>query len=186
MTRHTQDVTADRLLRCAAVFLPAALPRDGRIAFWAPGPGTGEDLAGPDVDTEAFTFTELTVVERHGTDGVRTRIVPAVALPVADAVPLLARARHRASAHPATRAWGAAALHALTLVARGRILPGLTSDGHDAWRAGPRDAEDIAHLRAVAASMPPEGHAVPLDGTPLRVPEPRALLGAFLDAVADT
>ena len=54
MTRHTQDVTADRLLRCAAVFLPAALPRDGRIAFWAPGPGTGEDLAGPDVDTETF------------------------------------------------------------------------------------------------------------------------------------
>ncbi|MFD9236759.1 DEAD/DEAH box helicase [[Kitasatospora] papulosa] len=186
MTRHTQNVTADRLLRCAAVFLPAALPRDGRIAFWAPGPGTGADLAGPDVDTEVFTFTELTVVERHGTDGVRTRTVPAVALPVADAVPLLARARHRASAHPATRAWGAAALHALTLVARGRILPGLTSDGHDAWRAGPRDAEDIAHLRAVAASMPPEGHAVPLDGTPQRVPEPRALLGAFLDAVADT
>ncbi|MET8716934.1 DEAD/DEAH box helicase [Streptomyces sp. NPDC004735] len=186
MTRHTQDVTADRLLRCAAVFLPAALPRDGRIAFWAPGPGTGADLAGPDVDTEVLTFTELTVVERHGTDGVRTRTVPAVALPVADAVPLLARARHRASAHPATRAWGAAVLHALTLVARGRILPGLTSDGHDAWRAGPRDAEDIAHLRAVAASMPPEGHAVPLDGTPLRVPEPRALLGAFLDAVADT
>ncbi|MFF5722082.1 DEAD/DEAH box helicase [[Kitasatospora] papulosa] len=187
MTRHTQDDDiADRLLRCAAVFLPAALPRDGRVAFWDPGPGTGADLAHPDAGTGAGTSTELTVVERHGTDGVRARTVPAVALPVADAVPLLARARHRAAAHPATRAWGAAALLALTLVARGRLLPGLTSDGHDAWRAGPRDAEDIAHLRAVAASMPPEGHAVPLDGTPLRVPEPRALIGAFLDAVADT
>ncbi|MDF6021757.1 DEAD/DEAH box helicase [Streptomyces sp. JH34] len=186
MTRQTQDVATDRLLRCAAVFLPAALPRDGRIAFWAPGPERDAELIGPDATTGAGTLTELTVVERHGTDGVRTRTVPAVALPVADAVPLLARARHRAAAHPATRAWGAAALHALTLVARGRLLPGLTADGHDAWRAGPRDAEDIAHLRAVAASMPPEGHAVPLDGTPLRVPEPRALLGAFLDAVADT
>ncbi|MFE4692265.1 DEAD/DEAH box helicase [Streptomyces sp. NPDC056749] len=186
MTRQAQDVTAGRLLRCAAVFLPAALPRDGRIAFWDPGPGTSADLTGLDTGTGAHTLTELTVVERHGTDGARTRTVSAVALPVEDAVPLLARARHRAAAHPATRAWGAAALHALTLVARGRLLPGLTSDGHDAWRAGPRDAEDIAHLRAVAASMPPEGHAVPLDGTPLRVPEPRALLGAFLDAVADT
>ncbi|MFD6277500.1 DEAD/DEAH box helicase [Streptomyces sp. NPDC060209] len=196
MTRQTQDVTADRLLRCAAVFLPAALPRDGLIAFWDPE-GTAHPtapdtvLAGDVSDAvppgtgPAYTLTELTVVGRDGTGGVSTRTVPAVALPVADAVPLLARARHRAVAHPATRAWGAAALHALTLVARGRLLPGLTADGHDAWRAGPRDAEDIAHLRAVAASMPPEGHPVPLDGTPLRVPDPRALLGAFLDAVAD-
>ncbi|MFI2782141.1 DEAD/DEAH box helicase [Streptomyces sp. ALB3] len=188
MTRQTQDVTVDRLLRCAAVFLPAALPRDGRIAFWDPEETltpAGFDAVlravGPDL-----TLTELTVVGRHGTDGVRARTVPAVELPVADAVPLLARARHRAVAHPATRAWGAAALHALTLVARGRLLPGLTAGDEDAWRAGPRDAEDVAHLRAVAASMPPEGHAVPLEGTPLRVPEPRALLGAFMDAVADT
>ncbi|MEU5167782.1 DEAD/DEAH box helicase [Streptomyces mutomycini] len=207
MARQTQDVTADRLLRCAAVFLPAALPRDGRVAFWDPegtlGPA-GPDTVSPAAGTAradaglaaaeaslfdagpAYSLTELTVVRRHGTEDVDARTVPAVALPVADAVPLLARARHRAVAHPATRAWGAAALHALTLVARGRLLPGLTPGDHDAWRAGPRDAEDIAHLRAVAASMPPEGHAVPLEGTPLRVPEPRALLAAFLDAVADT
>ncbi|WP_250289863.1 DEAD/DEAH box helicase [Streptomyces atroolivaceus] len=200
MARQTQDVTADRLLRCAAVFLPSELPRDGRIAFWDPEGSVGLTGSGgmfpvtepsrhdalPPAARPDLTLTELTVVGRHDTDGVRTRTVPAVALPVADAVPLLARARHRAVAHPATRAWGAAALHALTLVARGRLLPGLTAGDNDAWRAGPRDAEDIAHLRAVAASMPPEGHAVPLDGTPLRVPEPRALLGAFLDAVADT
>jgi superfamily II DNA or RNA helicase len=113
--------------------------------------------------------------------------VPAVLLPVADALPLLARARYQESAHPATRCWGAAALQALNLAARGRLLPGLTDDDHDAWRAGPRDAEDIAHLRAIAAAMPAEGHAVPLpDRTPLRVPEPQWLLGSFLDAVADT
>ncbi|MGW4230712.1 SNF2-related protein [Streptomyces sp. NPDC004980] len=194
MAQQTQDAAVDRLLRCAAVFLPAALPRDGRIAFWAPegtaditgadGPFPEERTAGP--GEFAYTVTELTVVGRHGADGARRRTVPAVLLSVAEAVPLLARARHRTVAHPATRAWGAAALHALTLVARGRLLPGLTADDHDAWRAGPRDAEDIAHLRAVAAAMPPEGHAVPLDGIPLRVPEPQALLGAFLDAVADT
>ncbi|MFH9614263.1 DEAD/DEAH box helicase [Streptomyces pratensis] len=188
MTRQTQDVTVDRLLRCAAVFLPAELPRDGRMAFWDPegtvgltGPDAVWPTTGPDLP-----LTEITVVGRHGTDGARPRTVPAVVLPVGDVVSLLARARHRAVAHPATRAWGAAALHALNLVARGRLLPGLTAGDRDAWRAGPRDAEDIAHLRAVAASMPPEGHAVPLEGTPLRVPEPRALLGAFMDAVADT
>lgn len=198
--RRMRGEAGDRLLRCAAVFLPAALPRDGRIAFWDPEGGadfTGAD-GGP-FATEPFTggappgtgahepsVTELTVVTRHGADGARRRTVPALLVSVTDALPLLAGARHRASAHPATRAWSAAALHALTLVARGRLLPGITAEDHDAWRAGPRDAEDIAHLRAVAAAMPPEGHAVPLDGTPLRLPEPRALIGSFLDAVADT
>ncbi|MFE2020744.1 SNF2-related protein [Streptomyces sp. NPDC059499] len=189
MAQRTTVPAAERLVRCAAVFLPAALPRDGRVAFWDPEGGTaftGPDEPPGDGGDPPYTVTELTVVGPYGAGAARRRTVPAAVLSVADAVPLLARARHRASAHPATRAWGAAALHALTLVARGRLLPGLTADDHDAWRAGPRDAEDIAHLRAVAASMPPEGYAVPLDGSPLRVPDPPALLGAFLDAVADT
>ncbi|MFB8116504.1 DEAD/DEAH box helicase [Streptomyces sp. NPDC055962] len=187
MERQVQDVPVERLLRCAAVFVPGALPRDGRIAFWDPE-GT-VDLTGPDPVSagSAYPVVELTVAGRpYGAGGAGTLTVPAVVLSVGEALPLLARARHRAVAHPATRAWGAAALHALTLVARGRLLPGLTAGDHDAWRAGPRDAEDMAHLRAVAAAMPFEGYAVPLDGTPLRVPEPRALIGAFLDAVADT
>ncbi|MYS18253.1 ATP-dependent helicase, partial [Streptomyces sp. SID4982] len=59
--------------------------------------------------------------------------------------------------------------------------------GHDAWRAGPLEPDDIAHLRAVAAALPPEGHAVPLPGPgPLTLPEPEALVRSFLDAVADT
>ncbi|MFI8004309.1 DEAD/DEAH box helicase [Streptomyces sp. NPDC086010] len=188
VARQAYDETADRLLRCAAVFVPDTLPRDGRILFWDPEGSAGPmSLFGePGPGGTPYTVTELTVAVPDGDGGARTRTVPAVELPVVEAVPLLARARHRAAAHPATRAWGAAALHALTLVARGRLLPGLTAEDHDAWRAGPRDAEDIAHLRAVAASMPPEGHAVPVPGAPLRVPEPRALLGAFLDAVADT
>ena len=128
------------------------------------------------------------MVRRRGQrDGVRRSTVPAVLLPVADALPLLVRARHHGAAHPSTRCWGAAALQALNLVARGRLLPGLTNDDLDAWRAGPRDAEDVAHLRAIAAAMPVEGYAVPVpDRTPLQLPDPEWLLGAFLDAVADT
>ncbi|MGW3740124.1 DEAD/DEAH box helicase [Streptomyces sp. NPDC005146] len=185
--QQTQDAATARLLRCAAVFLPAPLPREGHVAFWDPDGGPLPVIGGAHEQTPAET-TEITVVRRHGQpDDVRRRTVPAVLLPVADAVPLLARARHQPSAHPAARCWGAAALHALNLVARGRLVPGLTADDHDAWRAGPRDAEDIAHLRAVAAAMPPEAYAVPLpDCTPLRLPDPESLLGAFLDAVADT
>ncbi|MFE2557401.1 DEAD/DEAH box helicase [Streptomyces sp. NPDC059352] len=200
----------------AAVFLPAALPREGRVAFWAPDGGALPDLGTPggasggggasepppqpqpqpasasssaDADPgvpEGPERVELTVVRRHGS-GVRTRVVPAVTLPVAEALPHLVAARHHAAAHPATACWGAAALHALQLAARGRLLPGLTADDLDAWRAGPLDADDIAHLRAVAAAMPYEAHAVPVPGRgPLRLPEPEALVRAFLDAVADT
>ncbi|MFD4375351.1 DEAD/DEAH box helicase [Streptomyces sp. NPDC058486] len=166
----------------AAVFLPAALPRDGRIALWAPD---GAALPEPD-GLAGAQATRITVVRRHGT-GARGREVPAVTLPVATALPLLVAARHSPAAHPAAACWGAAALHALHLVARGRLLPGLTADDLDAWRAGPLDAEDIAHLRAVAAAMPYEAHAVPVAGSgPLGLPDPEALVRAFLDAVADT
>ncbi|MGW3463853.1 DEAD/DEAH box helicase, partial [Streptomyces olivaceoviridis] len=49
------------------------------------------------------------------------------------------------------------------------------------------EPDDIAHLRAIAAALPPEGHAVPLPGPgALRLPEPEALIRSFLDAVADT
>ncbi|RPF37395.1 DEAD/DEAH box helicase [Streptomyces sp. TLI_185] len=162
-------------VRLAAVFLPAPLPRDGRIAFWDPE-------GGPLTAGEA----ELTVVRPHGA-GVRRRTAPALSIPVGEALPHLVRARRDPAAHPATACWGAAALHALRLIARGRLLPGLTADGHDAWRAGPLDPDDIAHIRSVAAALPYEGHAVPLPGPgPLRLPEPEALMRSFMDAVADT
>jgi len=178
------NIGPEVFVRLAAVFVPAALPRGGRIAFWDPDGDT--PIPAPD--------TELTVVQQHGTgkpgnpgtQATRRLSVPALTLPVTDALPLLVRARRDPAAHPATACWGAAALHALRLVARGRLLPGLTPDGFDAWRAGPLDPDDIAHLRAIAAALPYEGHAVPLPGGgPLRLPEPEALTRAFLDAVAD-
>ncbi|MER6090803.1 DEAD/DEAH box helicase [Streptomyces bluensis] len=205
----TDDVRAVSV-RLAAVFVPAPLPRQGRVAFWDPegssGPGpsagswpstrpgqsahdeglTADGLTADGLTADGLTADGLTVVRRHGA-GVRRATVPAVTLPLGEALPLLARARRDPAAHPATACWGAATLHALRLVARGRLLPGLTPQGHDAWRAGPLDPDDIAHLRAVAAALPYEGHAVPLPGEgPLRLPEPEALMRSFLDAVADT
>ncbi|WP_228993163.1 DEAD/DEAH box helicase [Streptomyces sp. DH8] len=201
--------TADaaRLLRRAAVFLPGAVPRDGRVAFWNPeaedaepwpdegargaaGTAVGPADATARLDPVPYTPGRLTVVRADpaaGPRGVRATESAVALLTVEAALPLLVRAPGQAAAHPATRCWGAAAQHALHLVARGRLLPGLTADGHDAWRAGPRDAEDVARLRAVAAALPPEGHAVPVPGAdPPRLPDAEALVGAFLDAVADT
>ncbi|MCT4351891.1 DEAD/DEAH box helicase [Streptomyces sp. Je 1-79] len=183
----------DELARCSAVFLPADPPRAGRIAFWSPdGAPPADDL--PPMDDR------LTVVA----DDVRPRTVPAVLLPVRDALPLLTRARFSDSASPAAAFWGAASLVALHLAARGLLLPGLTATDRDAWRAGPLGPEELAELRALAASMPPTAHAVPLLGVgeppvdgplpadgppsgdePLYLPEPEGLLRAFVDAVVD-
>ncbi|MEU6197191.1 ATP-dependent helicase, partial [Streptomyces sp. NPDC047061] len=137
MSGTTAEAGTGVPVRLAAVYLPADLPRQGRIAFWDPD---GDPL--PAAPTE-----ELTVVRRHGAAGVRRRQVPALTLPVADALPLLVRARRDPAAHPATACWGAAALHALRLAARGRLLPGLTPAGQDAWRAGPLEPAGIAHQR---------------------------------------
>ncbi|MFG2194015.1 DEAD/DEAH box helicase [Streptomyces sp. NPDC048639] len=164
-----------RLSRCSAVFLPGDPARTGRVAFWSPDgdphepPGVSEDL---------------TVAVPDG-DDVRERTVRAVVLPVRDAVPVLTRAR-AAQGDPAAVFWGSAAVLALQLVARGRLLPGLTATDHDAWRVGPLGPDDLRRLRDLAAAMPPAAHAVPLPGTdPLRLPDPERLLRSFLDAVAD-
>ncbi|MEU0693114.1 DEAD/DEAH box helicase [Streptomyces niveus] len=191
------------LARCHALFLPADPARTGRIAFWHPdGAAPPEWPAPPDTSdstdstdaTESTdpadsagptpSFADLTVVG----DDVRLRTVPALLLPVRDALPVLTRARASAHASPATAFWGAASLLALQLAARGKLLPGLSTAGHDAWRAGPVASDDLERVRALAASMPPAAHAVPLDPEttgPLLLAEPERLLRQFLDAVAD-
>ncbi|TJZ58706.1 DEAD/DEAH box helicase [Streptomyces piniterrae] len=197
------------LSRCAAVFLPSDPPRAGRIAFWRPDgepvPGTtGEDGPMPDGTTADGTTSdgmtpphpavrtglpavdELTVALPDGDGGITVCAVPAVLLPIADALPVLTRARAARGADPAAAFWGAASLQALQLAARGRLLPGLSPADHDAWRVGPLDPADVERLRHLAAAMPPYAHATPLpDSDPLELPEPVRHLRAFLDAVAD-
>ncbi len=82
--------------------------------------------------------------------------------------------------------WGAAVQLALRLVARGRILPGVSPGGFDAWRIGPLDEAEAAAVRDLAAAMPPAARSVPLPGAALRLAAAEPLLRAFLDAVADT
>lgn len=185
------------LVRCCAVFVPADPAREGTVAFWRPDGGRPPH-------TDAGTPRELRLaVPVDG--GVERDAVSAVLLPVRAALPVLTRARAGAVARPSAAFWGAASVLALQFAARGLLLPGLTPDDHDAWRAGPLRAEDLERVRELAAAMPPEAHATPLEGQerphplegperlrplegpePLRLPAPETLLRAFLDAVADT
>ncbi|MGW7410170.1 DEAD/DEAH box helicase [Streptomyces sp. NPDC054833] len=172
--------TSAALSVCEAVFLPGDPAREGRVAFWRADGGEMPDCG---VEPE-----ELTVVRPHG-HGIRRRSVSAVLLPVAQAVPVLTRARalvQSGNASVSAALWGAGALIALQLAARGRLLPGLSPTGFDAWRLGPLDGDDVRRIRDLAAAMPPEARAVPLPGSsPVALPAAEPLLRAFLDAVAD-
>ena len=157
-----------------AVFVPGVLPREGRFAFWGAGPG-------PD---------KVELVFAGGTYGIRKRLVSADLVPVADALP--------SAGYPGTPAdrwrcggpsavWAAAATAGVGLVARGRLLPTVTADGADAWRAGPLDPADLAWLAELAAAFPAAAHALAVPGSrPMRLRSPESLIRAFWDAIADT
>ncbi|MEV0397993.1 SNF2 helicase-associated domain-containing protein [Polymorphospora rubra] len=168
--------------RCAVVFEPADPPRAGRLAFWAPdGRPLPDDV--PDDGSDGGSDGKLTVAVPDG-DVVAMSTVAARRLPVGAALPLLATAGP--DAHPAAAFWAAAAREALHLVTRGRLLPGVSPAGFDAWRVGPLDADDAVRIGALSAAMPAWARAVPLpaDGA-VRLPDAYPLLRAFLDAVAD-
>ena len=157
-----------------AVFLPDAVPREGRLALLGHGPARVE------------------IVVPGAPYGVRKRSVPATLLPVPVALDrLLALDGHPdTERHPDTgslAAWSAAATAGLGLIARGRLLPSITPAGVDAWRVGPLDPADVDWLRRLAAAFPPVAHALGIPGSrPQRVRSPESLIRDFWDALADS
>ncbi|MFI6761709.1 DEAD/DEAH box helicase [Micromonospora sp. NPDC050417] len=168
------------LIRCAVLFEPADPPRAATMAFWSAG-GAPQALG---------AAGELTVAAPDPTDTatVTARTVAVRRLPVRDALPLLVRARRdNGDAHPSAVFWGAAADEALHLIGRGRLLPGISPGGFDAWRIGPYDETDRSRVDALGAAMPAVARAIPLsEPGPPRLPDAVTLVRAFLDTVADT
>jgi superfamily II DNA or RNA helicase len=171
-----------RLGRFAVVFQPGDPPRAGTVSFYDPAghalPEGFDDLGEPGELDVALPL-----------DGpVAAWTVPVCAVPVGDAIRHLVALRDAEEVTPAAAFWSAAAVTGLHLAARGRLLPGVSPEGHDAWRVGPFDVADVERIRALAAAMPPEARAVPVDvgAEQLVLPEPEGLVRAFLDAVADT
>jgi superfamily II DNA or RNA helicase len=153
-----------------AVFLPGDPPRAGALALWGPGVDDADD--------------EVELVLPAGRS-LRRRREPARLVPLAEALPGLLALR-REDAPESLAAWATVATAAVSLVARGRLLPAASPGGYDAWRVGPLDPEDAAWLAATVAALPATAHALPLPGSrPLRLRCARTLVEAMLDGVAD-
>lgn len=168
-----------QLGRFPTIFQAEDPPRAGSIrVVLPPGFGSADELGGEP--------GELLIADVA--DGVAvTRVVSTLALPIAEAIPLLVAARSTPDADRATVFHSAVVAAALQMVARGRILPGVSPSGDAAWRAGPFDVADIERVRALAAAMPPAARAVPVDPSaePLVLPDAEGVVRALFDAVAD-
>ena len=157
------------------VFVPGDPPRRGAFAL----------LHAEHVRGAPGRVSDLEVVVAAGS-GVRRRRVVARLVPIGRALEWLAALPAEATVAPSARAWSLAVKAGVALVARGRLLPGISPGGFDAWRIGPLDAADEAWLRALANAFPPEGHALPLPSVrPLRVRSPEVLVRECWDAIAD-
>ncbi|MEY4544616.1 MAG: polymerase-associated protein RapA [Pseudomonadota bacterium] len=86
--------------------------------------------------------------------------------------------------------WVLASKLAMDLVARERVVPTISRRGgriEARWAAALAASEDAAKVTAIAKSMPPAAHAVPVAGDRSgAVWAPDALLRAYLDAIVDT
>jgi hypothetical protein len=158
-----------------AVFVPADPPRAGRLVLY------GGDLAAAGESADG----RVELVLPRGPQ-VRRTTVAARLLTIEEALPLLTRPPSD-DATASYRAWSAAALAGIGLVARGRLVPDKTPTGYGAWRVAPLDPADHGWLKNLGAAMPARAHAVPVEGSrPLRLADPEQLVRAFWDAIADT
>ncbi len=159
-----------------AVFVPGTPARAGRLALWHP------DRHRPEGDGPEGTVALAAPAGRT----IRRREAPVRWLALADALDELVDLPVDAGCGPSVHAWAEATRDALSLVARGRVLPAVDDDHTDTWRLGPLDPADAAGRFVAAARLPPAAHCTVLDvGPPVRITSARWLLDRFGDAVAD-
>lgn len=165
------------MLRGEMIFVPDEVPRLGRFMLWGTGGGDSIELVFP-----------------GGTYGVRKRVVPARHLPIGEALQLLLGnatddvCAETGAAEPISwQVWRAAIYAGVGLIARGRLVPTVTTSGADAWRVGPLDEGQTRWLDDLAAAFPVVAHAVAIPGSrPMRLHSPQWLVRQLWDAIADT
>lgn len=156
------------------------LPDVESLLSWGNDAQVGE-LLGPGTPHVAALLTP---------DGVQP--VEGIGLPLLDSAVKLAGISSDALAGlaPSVAIWALTSKLGLELVARERVVPKLARRHgrmEARWAAALSASEDSSRVAALARSMPPAAHAVPIssEGNPAEVWAPDALLRAYLDALVD-
>ena len=108
-------------------------------------------------------------------------------IPMVDAIPWFASLKDNATASATIHAWATIIKASVALVARGRVVAGITPNGLDTWRIGRLDSADEAWLASAIASFPARAHALAGSTTgPIVLSSAEVAIRACMDAVADT
>ncbi len=158
-----------------ATFLPHDRPRRSRLAVWDP-----ETIDG-------LFDQSLEPIEVALGDG-QLHTVGAQILEMPEAIEFLTALPRSAEVHQSFHGLAMAVRLALDLIARGQLLPWITTDGWDTWRVGPIHPADSRYMDRIVDALPASAHceAVPRelhDGA--RIASSSAVVGQLLDAVAD-
>ncbi len=141
-------------------FVQADPPRASWLALWSDHPEA--DLA----LTDSITIARPDPATGH----VALRQTPVERVELSEIIETLARSAEAPpsdavfSSTAADNFWVEATRAALTIAASGRLKPGLSSAGYDAWQLGPLTPDEEAHIDALAKAMPPAGHSRVDDG----------------------
>lgn len=169
----------------AAVFAPGDPARSSRFVFWDP-----DDPAGtPKLVGQVVALREQVELVLPAGRSIRRRSVRAATIAMPTAMEMFSSLPVQDDLDETVLAWASVVRCALALVARGRLVPAMSAEGYDEWHAWPIDADDDARLGALADRLPPQGAALldmAVSARALAVREPRDLVGAAVNAVADT
>ena len=162
------------------MFVRGTLPRFGRLALWDPD-------GVPDAPAGAHSTVDNVELALRIGHAIRSRTLSVRMLDMPSALRWLAELSPGDASTPSVAAWAVAFRMGLDLVARGRLHPVATADGHDAWRVGPLDPADETRLAALTDWFPALAHAIRVpDPRVLRVVDPASLIRESWDAIADT
>ncbi len=141
-----------------ATFIASDPARFGGVGLWP-----AEALIDADGNAiEGSDFLTVRPVDRFVKDGetMLLETVDMAIVPLVDFALLAADLTVEDNASPSLAALASASRHALNLLSRAAVAPGLSPSGLDAWSIGALSDTDRSHLQAIAAAAPPEAWAV--------------------------
>ncbi len=174
----TSEPTLAGLDGLEVTFLPGDPPRRGTFFCYPLPPALLPAGVTADAELEAVLPTAASV---------RRRRVAGRRLGLLEALDLLRSAESVPGTPASAVCWSRALTTGLVLMARGRLHPTVSPDGHDAWAVGPLEPADRLVLDELAAAFPAAAHPAAVPGSsPLALVSPATLVRALWDTLADT
>lgn len=138
----------------------------------------------PELVDHGETVHRYLILPDEGTRRTRTR---GRQMTVVEAMPVLARLRHRSFHSDSIRCWTAATKLALELATRQRVVP-MVGQGEARWRVLLSHERDVRRFRTVVQALPVSSRAVPISETsrgPVQLLSQEVAVRSYLNSVVD-